>query len=249
MKHATTICVSRALDLHVQQHSFVIPNLYDDAIFRVDPAAERDRELIFVGRLVRDKGLDLLLRALRVLRGQNLVPKLTVVGHGPQAENLQELTRELGLTGQVEFAGRMAPIDVAAALNRHQILVVPSLWPEPFGIVALEGIACGCVVVGSSGGGLPDAIGPCGVTFPNGDQDQLAKCLGGLLRAPESWRRFREYAPVHLRKHFGALIAEQYLRFLAASVNGPAVPSQHTSKSTGRRAGGGKPITQKDVGA
>jgi glycogen(starch) synthase len=249
MKHATTICVSRALALHAQQRSLVIPNLYDDSIFRVDPAAKRDRELIFVGRLVRDKGLAMLLRVLGVLKQQNLVPKLTVVGHGPQAENLQELARNLGLAGQVEFAGSMDPCAVADALNRHQILVVPSLWAEPFGIVALEGIACGCVVVGSRGGGLAEAIGPCGVTYPNGDQDQLARCLGELLRAPESWQRFREKAPAHLRRHLSSTIAGQYLLALAMTINGPNVPSAQTSNSLRKRVVSGKPARQSDVGS
>ncbi len=51
--------------------------------------------------------------------------------------------------------------------------------------MALEGIACGCVVVGSEGGGLKDAIGPCGDTFRNGDAADLARVLGHRLRHPE----------------------------------------------------------------
>jgi glycogen synthase len=231
MKHATSICVSRALAAHLQQRSIVIPNLYDDSTFRFDRAATRDRELVFVGRLVRDKGVASLLGALVQLKEQNLAPKLTVVGQGPQAENLKELTRKLGLASQVEFVGGMAPTDVAATLNRHHILVVPSIWPEPFGIVALEGIACGCVVVGSRGGGLADAIGACGVTFPNGDQDELARCLGELLRAPESWPRYRQNAPAHLRIHRSAVIADRYLEVLASVISrsGVKLPSHPNS--------------------
>jgi glycogen synthase len=220
-RQAATICVSHALARQVRRRSVVIPNSYDDSTFRVDPSAKRDRDLIFVGRLVRDKGVALLLRSLGVLREQHITPTLTVVGHGPQTENLKELARELGLTSQVEFAGRMAPRAIAAALNRHRILVVPSLWSEPFGIVTLEAIACGCVVVGSRDGGLPEAIGPCGVTFPNGDQEQLARCLGELLRAPESWQRFRENAPAHLRRHLSATVAHQYLQVLENLIYGP----------------------------
>jgi glycosyltransferase involved in cell wall biosynthesis len=180
---------------------------------------------------VRDKGVALLLRALGILKEQNLAPKLTVVGDGPQLENLKELARNLRLTSQVEFAGEMTPGAVAATLNRHQILVVPSLCFEGFGIVALEAIACGCVVVGSRGGGLVEAIGPCGVTFPNGDQEQLAKCLGELLCAPESWQRFRENAPAHLRRHLRATIADQYLRVMAGLTNGRKIHLLSASQS------------------
>jgi glycosyltransferase involved in cell wall biosynthesis len=248
MKHATTVCVSHALARQLQQPSLFIPDPFDDSTFRLDPAAKRDRELIFVGRLVRDKGVALLLRGLRVLKEQNIAPKLTVIGDGPEAENLKELARHLGLASQVEFAGKMFPRAVAAALNRHQILVVPSLWLEPFGIVALEGIACGCVVVGSRGGGLEEAIGPCGVTFRNGDQEQLARCLAELLRAPESWQGFRENAPAHLRRHRSTTVADQYLRVLTLLVNGPTVQSAPAANSVRTRGVSGERQRQDEIG-
>ena len=60
----------------------------------------------------------------------------------------------LGLERQVEFTGVLQGETLVRTLNAHRIMVVPSRTPEPFGVVALEGIACGCVVVGSEGGGL-----------------------------------------------------------------------------------------------
>ena len=73
--------------------------------------------------------------------------------------------RALSLAENVSFVGPKSGDGLAEILNQHQILVVPSRWAEPFGIVAVEGIACGCVVVGSVAGGLPEAIGGCGVNF------------------------------------------------------------------------------------
>ena len=64
--------------------------------------------------------------------------------------------------------------DVVALLNRHLIIVVPSRWQEPFGLVALEGIACGCVALGANCGGLPNAIGGAGATFLHEDVDDAA---------------------------------------------------------------------------
>jgi glycogen(starch) synthase len=87
---------------------------------------------------------------------------LKVIGEGPCRNDLEERVRKLGLADQVEFLGAIVGEPLVNILNRHKILVVPSSWNEPFGIVALEGIACGCMVIGSSGGGLPEAIGPCG---------------------------------------------------------------------------------------
>jgi len=91
---------------------------------------------------------------------------------------------------------------------------VPSRYQEPFGIVALEGIACGCVVVGSEGGGLREAIGPCGLTFPNGDASALARCLAQLLRDDESVRALRRPAAQHLLRFRRAKVAGEYLRLM-----------------------------------
>ena len=98
----------------------------------------------------------------------------------------------------------------AQLLHRHQILVAPSRYREPFGTVALEGIACGCAVVGSADGGLVDAIGPCGRTFPNGDAAALAQVLADLLRDPEQIRALLRRAPEHLAFQTGERIARMY---------------------------------------
>src|SRR5213079_3168482 len=143
-------------------------------------------------RLVSDKGADLVLRAMKILHQGNLKPDLTIVGSGPEEKSLQRLARELALDRQVTFAGPKAGEELATLLNRHQILVIPSRWAEPFGIVALEGIACGCAVVGSSDGGLKEAIGPCGVTFENGNENALANCLAKLLRDAEACANFQK---------------------------------------------------------
>ena len=109
------------------------------------------------------------------------------------------------------FAGPKRGAELAHLLQQHKIIVIPSRYDEPFGVVALEGIACGCVAVGSAGGGLPEAIGPCGLTFPNGDIDALARTLEKLLRAPEERQRLTAHVSEHLAKFQPAAIAEAYL--------------------------------------
>ena len=124
---------------------------------------------------------------------------------------MQELTKRLGLESQVQFSGAQSGAELTHALNEHQILVVPSRYDEPFGVVALEGIACGCAVIGSSGGGLPEAIGPCGITFPNGDIAALEKALELLLTQPNERERLTAAAPGHLAQFQPHLIANRYL--------------------------------------
>jgi glycosyltransferase involved in cell wall biosynthesis len=114
----------------------------------------------------------------------------------------------------VTFAGVRRDEALVRELNRHKIMVAPSTYHEPFGIVALEGIACGCVVVGSERGGLREAIGPCGPTFPNGDAAALAECLRELLTDEGKIRAYRDRAPEHLARFTKQGVSEIYLKLL-----------------------------------
>jgi glycogen(starch) synthase len=187
-------------------------------LFQVLEDSPRDRDLVFLGRLVSDKGADLLLSAAATLSRRGLRPTLTIVGSGPEEAPLREQVRAAGLESTVSFAGARSGLELVRLLNRHRILVAPSRWAEPFGLIALEGIATGCVVVGSNRGGLPDAIGSCGLTFPNGDGDALADALERLLRHPALYASLREPADRHLRRHRCDNVAAEYLRVMARAV-------------------------------
>ena len=145
LRYATSFAISGAIAESLPVSSIRVGNPYDDQVFTGSPAVVKKRELIFVGRLVSDKGASLLLDALKLMTTK---PRLTIVGDGPERAALEKQTADLGLRAQVEFAGSRHGEQLADALRKHELLVVPSLWQEPFGIVALEGIACGCVVIG-----------------------------------------------------------------------------------------------------
>ena len=159
----------------------------------------------------RKKGLIVLLKALAKLRTHGLSPKLTIVGVGPEFTAVKQMAEALELNNQVIFAGLKRDEELVILLRKHKILVVPSRYDEPFGVVALEGIACGCVVVGSAGGGLPEAIGPCGITVPNGDAGALAQALEQLLLNPNERKRLLFRAPEHLARFHPTTIAKTYL--------------------------------------
>jgi glycosyltransferase involved in cell wall biosynthesis len=204
-KFATNIACSHAVKDYVGGNAVVIPNAYDEHTFRVQPDVVRDQDLLFVGRLVSDKGCALLLDAIGMLKREGLSPTLTIVGSGPEQDSLAYQTAQLGLDAQIRFTGPLRGDALAREINRHRFLVVPSLWAEPFGIVALEGIACGCRVIGSEDGGLKDAVGPCGVTFPNGDSDALARVLKSMMTAsPLASRISAEHLALHTSKAVGA---------------------------------------------
>jgi glycosyltransferase involved in cell wall biosynthesis len=210
-----SIAVSDAMARDLGDRVQVVPNGYRDDLFRELPMA-RDREIVFLGRLVSDKGCDVLVEALTRLLPLGLRPSLTVIGDGPERIPLEAQVAAAGLAGQVSFAGELTGERLVLELNRHRILVVPSRYREPFGVVALEGLACGCVVIGSEGGGLPEAIGPCGVTFPNGDSGALAARLLDLMRSPLRIRDLRAEAVSHLARHRGEVMIDAYLGALAA---------------------------------
>jgi len=213
---AVSISVSQAMADDLETPSTVILNAYRDDLFRRLPEIERTRDLVFVGRLVSDKGVEVLIDALARLGERGLRPGLTVIGDGPEAQRILEQARRLGVADQIEMLGTRTDEELVRLLNEHRLLVVPSLYQEPFGIVALEGIACGCVVVGSAGGGLKEAIGPCGTTFRNGDAAALADALAGLLADPALQLALLRHAPEHLALHRTAVVAAAYADALAA---------------------------------
>ena len=214
LRRATSFAISSAIAESLPVPSIRVGNPYDDQIFN-HGVGRRTRELIFVGRLVSDKGAGLLLDALKLMKAK---PRLTIVGDGPERASLEKQTADLQLQAQVGFVGSRHGKQLGDLLREHEILVVPSLWREPFGIVALEGIACGCVVIGSAGGGLAEAIGPCGITFPNGDARALAEAITRLLDDPAERERLRQKAPDHLARFTPQSVATVYLEAMTKAL-------------------------------
>ena len=215
LRHAANASISQPVATDLPVPSTVVGNPYATGIFQARPEISRDGDLVYLGRLVSDKGIDLLIDALAALRKSDLTPRLTIVGSGPAEAALRASVRAQNLEGQVDFVGTKSPCEVAKILNAHRVLVIPSRWAEPFGLVALEGIACGCVVVASRVGGLPEAIGPCGVLFKNGDLADLTRALQSVLTDPSQRIDLLREAPEHLSQFEPATIAAKYLEIFA----------------------------------
>ncbi|MFQ3588147.1 MAG: glycosyltransferase family 4 protein [Fimbriimonadaceae bacterium] len=214
-KLARNIAITRHIQSTFRGKSIVIPNPYDHRRFRVLDGVDRDRDAVFLGRLVSDKGADIAVEACAASKRAGRPFRLTIVGRGPEEEALRAQVEREGLGELVRFAGPMQGEALVAELNRHRVLLVPSRWAEPFGIVALEGAACGLVVVGPTHGGLPEAIGPCGPTIPIADVGAWADTTVELLGSEEARRPYLEAAPAHLERHTARRIAEAYLEVFA----------------------------------
>ena len=133
---------------------------------------------------------------------------------------MEHLAHDLGMSASVQFSGALQGETLVRELKRHQLMVIPSLWREPFGVVALEGMACGCVVLASDGGGLPDAVGRAGLLFRRGDQADLAAKLGELIGNIELRERLRAEATSHLANFREDLVCGKYLELLEGAVRG-----------------------------
>jgi glycosyltransferase involved in cell wall biosynthesis len=150
---------------------------------------------LFVGRLDRQKGVDILYEALRRLpeRAFALVVGAAVVAHrgGPVAT-----------PPNARVTGWLARERIAVLCRAADVLVVPSRW-EGFGLVALEAMRCGCAVVASRTGGLPEVVddGVSGLLFEPGDASQLA----ALLAQPDaaSWKAMGAAGRRRFEAHFG----------------------------------------------
>ena len=209
------ISVSHFVARNLPGASVVIHNAYDNGLFNQPEQPVRARDFVFCGRLVSDKGADLCVRAFSHVLKSLPDATLTIVGDGPEQQALQGLTQSLGISRQVRFAGPVNGQELVNELQRHACMVVPSLVQEGFGISALEGIACCDTVIVSRSGGLPEAVGDCGLVVEPTDAE-MASAMGSVARA----RRAAETLPgqpseetrkLHLARHTPEDVTRQYL--------------------------------------
>jgi glycosyltransferase involved in cell wall biosynthesis len=158
------------------------------------PAQNQTRplELVTIARLVRPKGIDIVLRALRILDSRGIAYRYTIAGTGPERECLERVANELGISNRVEFAGYISDEEKLLLLRRSDVFVMVSRVSansqhEGFGIAYLEAAACGIPAIGSRAGGIPEAVidGETGMLVPQESPEKLANALAFLSMNPE----------------------------------------------------------------
>ncbi len=217
LKMATTvIAVSEEVRTLSYYKAIVIGNPYRSGLFKIINSSERQKDFVFLGRLVSDKGADLAIEVLKKLNETKGNFKkyeelsLTIVGEGPEKSKLMQLANNYGLIKNVSFTGMLQGEDLTKALNEHKYLLAPSRWKEPFGNIALEGMACGCLPFVSDGGGLIDAVGNAGVVFERNNLDSFFEKIKIILENPEKEAFLRTNSKKHLSKHEPDYVAQLY---------------------------------------
>ena len=164
-----------------------IPHHVDCAIFKPTTSLERKHDskvytIGYVGRLVRAKGVHVLIEACSRLPSN---VRLLIVGEGEEDVHLRNLAAIRGISDRVEFQSPIRYAEMPDLLNRFDTLVLPSLktstWTELFGRVLIEAMACGIPVVASDSGGIPEVVGESGLLFETGNVSSLTGRLSELL--------------------------------------------------------------------
>jgi glycosyltransferase involved in cell wall biosynthesis len=136
---------------------------------------------MFAGRLIREKGVDVMLRAFASLNMHDA--RLVIAGDGPERGALEALSRSLGLDGRVTWRGHEDTESLEAASSTAWVNVVPSLWAEPFGLSTVEAAMRGTATIASASGGSTEIIvsGETGWLTPPGDTGALADAMWRVL--------------------------------------------------------------------
>jgi teichuronic acid biosynthesis glycosyltransferase TuaC len=172
-----------------RQNLIVIPNGVDGTVFRLssDEHGRVPNRILFVGAVRPVKGVDILLRSIRLLRDRGREASLIVAGepffgsYQKEETRLRYMTRDLQLQDWVHFIGKQSPSEVAALMARSGVVVLPSR-AESFGSVLIEALACGTPVVATRCGGPEDIVNEqVGVLVRPEDPEALAKGIEHVL--------------------------------------------------------------------
>jgi len=149
-----------------------------------------DQIVGYVGRLVPEKGLHVLLAAMKRLPSR---VECVIIGDGPMRAELELWSSLPELSGRIHMIDPVSPEDLVNYLNCMDALALPSLtaahWKEQYGRIIAEAMSCGVPVVGSDSGAIPEVIGSAGIVVPEGDVAALSDALAVLLDSREQRRQ------------------------------------------------------------
>lgn len=202
----------------VKASDFAIRDAFDRLIFRRRYAADNERIIYYVGRLVHEKGVDTLIEAVPRVLARFPQAKFVIAGKGPAEFALRERAHRLGVSQRIYFAGFVDDLTRNRLYACSDVAVVPSLY-EPFGIVALEAMAAGVPVVVSDTGGLSEVVRHAenGLRAYPGNPESLADNILAYLKSPRYAGYIEEQAAREVREKYNwSLVARKTLEVYEA---------------------------------
>lgn len=173
---------------------------------------QRACSILFVGFLDFKKGLQVLIKAMPQVCAKLKKARLIVVGDGPQKTYFETLVRDLCIEAQTQFLGQISNDHLGGLYNSCSVVIVPSIWPEPFGRVVAEALSFGRPVIASDIGGMSELIDEkVGVLVPPGDLRALADAIVSVLtneKAFEFESARERFAPEKIARQYNTLIQE-----------------------------------------
>ena len=142
------------------------------------------KNFAFLGRLVTEKGLSVLLAAIRLLRAEGRDVEVILVGDGPDRFRLEKEIAALGLASSVRITGFLSGANLDQALRDVSAIVIPTTMEETAGLAAMEQMVRGRPVIASAIGGLGELVRDAGLTFSPGDPQALARAMKRILDEP-----------------------------------------------------------------
>jgi glycosyltransferase involved in cell wall biosynthesis len=155
-----------------------------ESAHQTPPSPLKKVTFAYVGRLVPEKGLPVLLAATSILRREGFDFTVLLVGDGPERQRLEAAIAHTGLTDVVHITGFLRGAALTQMLSGVGVVVMPSVWEETAGLAAIEHMMRGRPVIASKIGGLGEVVGDSGITCRAGDPEDLARCMKDVLQNP-----------------------------------------------------------------
>lgn len=186
--------------LEVVHNSILIPE--DMPQVRYSSPKDKKFIILYSGRISREKGIDVLIRSLGILKDENVELRIAGIGHEDFELELMKLAEKEGVSNRITWVGFVK--DVYPEIRKADICVVPSIWKEPFGLTIIEGMSQGKPVVTNNNGAQPEIItnGVDGILIPPSNPNDLASAILKLIKDPSFRLRIGENASKTFQRKF-----------------------------------------------
>lgn len=193
------------------------------AVKSLEDFSQRPACFAFVGRLVKEKGVELLLRAAGKLSQDACDFRIRIVGDGPERVRLESLAGELGIGDRTQFLGAVVSNMISSVLQDVSAIVIPSTWEDVAPLVAIEQMLQGRLVIASDTGGLGETVNGFGLKFPVGDSGALASCMRQVLDNPDLSRQLGKRAEENAQTAFAETrMVEEHLSLYRTLIENPS---------------------------